>query len=407
MALLFKYTMPSDLTEWTTRVVDSGDLAWASGAGLGGTSGGASLTIDDTTAIYMQETADVTSTTDYRYAFYIRDVSLSLPASAAFDFVWVHTAGTRLHALEIVESSGTLLLRANLRNDASTDNKATTPLGGTGASGAFYEVHVHKAATNSSSDAYCKVYKDGDYDTPVINITGIDLFDSWSGALFRIGASSGIDASTSGVFYLDEVSFRTDATQIGPNNTAPTVTVPATHRATIGVAEVVSGISITDPDAGDLTLTVEATYGTFTAPTPTNVDVTGSGTGTLTLTGTTTELNTYLSAGNGPTYTHTTDNHTSDTITVTIDDGVASPASDTITVTAVDWKMTAASLALINATFQDLLITGTVAGDTVLSLYTEDSGGRSGTDTTTITFNAIQTGGASGLAVSVGVGVWV
>ena len=387
MALLFKYTMPSDLTEWTTTVVGSGDLAWASGAGLGGTSGGASFTINDTAAMYMQESADVTSTTDYRYAFYIRDVSLSLPASAAFECAWVHTAGTRLHFLEIVESSGTLLLSANLRNDASTDNKATTPLGGTGASGAFYEVHVHKAATNSSSDAYCKVYKDGDYDTPVINITGIDLFDSWSGSLFRIGANIGLDSGTTGVFYLDEVSFRTDATQIGPNNTAPTVTVPATHRATIGVAEVVSGISITDPDAGDLTLTVEATYGTFTAPTPTNVDVTGSGTGTLTLTGTATELNTYLSAGNGPTYTHTTDNHTSDTITVTIDDGVASPASDTIAVTAVDWKITGASLAAVNETFQALQVTASEVGSTTLSLYTEDSGGRTGTTSTILTIS--------------------
>ena len=260
-------------------------------------------------------------------------------------------------------------------------------MGGTGASGAFYEVHVHKAATNSSSDAYCKVYKDGDYDTPVINITGIDLFDSWSGALFRIGANIGLDSGTTGVFYLDEVSFRTDATQIGPNNTAPTVTVPATHRATIGVAEVVSGISITDPDAGDLTLTVEATYGTFTAPTPTNVDVTGSGTGTLTLTGTATELNTYLSAGNGPTYTHTTDNHTSDTITVTIDDGVASPASDTITVTAVDWKITGASLAAVNETFQALQVTASEVGSTTLSLYTEDSGGRTGTTSTILTIS--------------------
>lgn len=33
-----------------------------------------------------------------------------------------------------------------------------------------------------------------------------------------------------------------------PDNSAPTVTVPATHRATIGVAEVLSGLSVTDPD---------------------------------------------------------------------------------------------------------------------------------------------------------------
>lgn len=386
MALLFKNTMDSNLTEWDTTVVDGGDLAWASGAGLGGTTGGASFTINDTNAIYFQKAAVVSGGTDYRYAFYIRDVSLSLPTSADFDLAWMHTAGTLFHKLRLVESSGTKTLRAELRTDAGTPTTADVALGGTGATGAFYEVHVHKAATNSSSDAFCKVYKDGDYATPVISITGIDLFDSWNGALFRLGAISGIDASTAGVFYLDEVSVRSDSTQIGPNNTAATITVPATHRATIGVAEVVSGISVTDPDAGDVTVTLEATQGTFAAPTPTNVDVSGGGTATMTLTGTPTELNTYFSAGNGPTYTHTTDNHTSDTLTLTVDDGVATPASDTIAVTAVDWKMTAASLALINATFQDLLVTGTVVGETILSLYAEDSGGLSGTATTTITF---------------------
>lgn len=405
MALLFKYTMGSDLTEWTTRVVDSGSLAWASGAGLGDTTGGASYTIDDANAIYLQESASITGVTDYRYGFYLRDVSLSLATSEIFDFVWVHTAGTLRHKLEILNSGGTKTLQATLRNDAGTSFTGTVALGATGATGAFYEVHVHKAATNSSSDAFCKVYKDGDYDTPVISLTGIDLFDQWTGELFRIGAISSIDASTSGVFYIDEVSFRNDSTQIGPNNAAPVLTVPGAQRYLIGVPEVISGISMVDPDDNESVLTLSCTYGTFAAPTPTNVDVSGSGTATMTLTGTTTELNAYCAAGNGPTYTHGTANHTADTITVNIDDQVGTPDEDTIAVTAIDWRITASTMADLNATLANLTVTESTAQTVTLTLYAVDSGNRTDTETTLMTFLEIQRNAGVGQAASIGVGI--
>lgn len=225
MAQVFKNVHTSDLSEWPTTYVDSGDLSWLSAAGLGGTAGGMSFLLDDTVSIYAQVNGMTNAATDYRYSFYVRNVSLAMGASHAFEFLWVHTSGTRKHFLEIVNLSGTISLRATLRNDASTSFTGSVALGATGTTGAFYEVHVHKAATNSSSDAFCKVYKDGDYGTPVISITGVDLFDDWNYMTqFRIGACAGLDSGTSGTFYVDEVTYRDDATQIGPNSAgAPTV----------------------------------------------------------------------------------------------------------------------------------------------------------------------------------------
>ena len=171
------------------------------------------------------------------------------------------------------------------------------------------------------------------------------------------------------------------------SNTNPVITVPGAQRYVIGVAEVVSGISIADADNDESVLTLTCTKGTWAAPTPTNVDVSGSGTATMTLTGTTTELNTYLAAGNGPTYTHSTANHDADTLTINIDDQVGTPDEDTITVTAVDWKIVGATLAAVNETFRALQVTASETGSTTLSLYTEDSGGRTGTTSTILTIS--------------------
>lgn len=181
---------------------------------------------------------------------------------------------------------------------------------------------------------------------------------------------------------------------VTPATVAPTVTVPGAQRYLLGVAEVVSGLAITSNESGDNVLTCTATAGTWTAPTPTGVDVSGSGTAEMTLTGTPTELNTYLQAGNGPAYTHSALNHTADTLTFEIDDQVNSPVSDTVAVTAIDARITASTVADLNATFQNLQLTEASAKDVVMTVYAEDNGGRTDSAQATITFvNPVIAGG--------------
>lgn len=169
------------------------------------------------------------------------------------------------------------------------------------------------------------------------------------------------------------------------SNTDPVLTVPGAQRYLVGVAEVISGISFTDPDDDESVMTFTCNQGTFAAPTPTNVDVSGSGTATMTLTGTRTELNAYCAAGNGPTYTHTTDNHTADTITVNIDDQVGTPDEETIAVTPIDWRVTANTMADLNAVLAGLKVTEETAKTVLMTVYAEDDGDRTDSSVVTIT----------------------
>lgn len=162
---------------------------------------------------------------------------------------------------------------------------------------------------------------------------------------------------------------------VPPTNTAPTITVPGAQRYVIGVPEVVSGLSMTDPDAGDKTLTCTCTKGTWTAPTPTGLDVTGSGTAVMTLTGTTSEINTYLGSGNGPAYTHSSANHDADTLTFNIDDGTATDEK-TVAVTAIDARGTANTMEDLNGLISGFLIDESTEGTTNMTVRVTDDGGR-------------------------------
>ena len=391
MALIFTKNHASDLSEWGTTVVDSGDLAHSATNGPDGDSGIASFTIDDTTAIYLQEgSLTPTGNNVYRYQFWFRDISLAFGAGEGFEVVWCHASGVRRHTLSFQDVSGVKKLRVRLAPDGGTPpTDVDVNLGGS-SDWIGYEVVVTRATSNVASDASCVVYQhtDTNYASPIVNITGIDLYDDFPTTFnaFRIGANIGIDAGTSGVFYIDRVTLRSDATEIGWINTDPVLTVPGAQRYVIGVAEVISGISFTDADDDESVMTFTCNQGTFAAPTPTGVDVSGSGTSTMTLTGTRTEINAYCAAGNGPTYTHTTDNHTADTITVNIDDQVGTPDEETIAVTAITARGTADNMADLNGLFRNLTATEANAKTVSMTVHVRDSGGRTDTAVATLTF---------------------
>ena len=109
---------------------------------------------------------------------------------------------------------------------------------------------------------------------------------------------------------------------VEPKNDAPVVTVPASVQANEDMPVSLTGVSITDPDAGlgfvTVTLTVES--GALHATTGNGVTITGNGTGTVTLTGTVTDVNAYIAAS-GVGFTAATDFNGTVKVHVTVDDG--------------------------------------------------------------------------------------
>ncbi|XFA70366.1 cadherin-like domain-containing protein [Tistrella mobilis] len=104
-------------------------------------------------------------------------------------------------------------------------------------------------------------------------------------------------------------------------NDAPEITAPATIDVTEDVETALTGISISDVDAGtgDVTVTLDVLTGTLSATSGSGVVVGGTAT-SLTLTGTVTDINAFIAAS-GVSYTPVANDASDVTLTVTVDDG--------------------------------------------------------------------------------------
>ncbi|MFD0389826.1 hypothetical protein ACFQ4K_21835 [Tistrella bauzanensis] len=124
-------------------------------------------------------------------------------------------------------------------------------------------------------------------------------------------------------------------------NDAPEVTVPLSINVTEDVATAITGVSVSDIDAGTgvVTVTFHVPSGSGTISATSDAGVTVGGTAnTCTLTGTITDINAFISAEN-VTFTTATDATADVTLTVSVNDGGNSGTggaltdSDTITLT--------------------------------------------------------------------------
>jgi len=393
MAEVANISHASDLaTDWTgTLTVDGGDLSWKSAAGMGGTSGGMSALIDDATAIYGQNTGYTAGTAAERLRFYFKDVSLTMASGDEFDIFWVHTSGTTLLKVELRNDSGTKNIRFYALHDGPGYDTITVAIPAQGTE-AVYEVRVVRAATNVSADGAFYVYQDGDYGTPVGSVTSIDNYDNFTNAtMLRAGAITGIDAGTSGEFYLDEIVLRNDDTQIGVLATPPTITGPGNNTlGAHGAAEAIP-CTVVVTDGSTATMRLQCTSGKGTvdlADLDSGVTATAGtrGTNDVTFSGTPAQINNaaldieYTGAGDSEKLTDTA-------VVVTIDDGVNSPVSDTFTVTTVR-NTIEGTQAQINAALATLAVTIATSDPITMELFTRDSIGTD-TDTSILTILSV------------------
>lgn len=183
-----------------------------------------------------------------------------------------------------------------------------------------------------------------------------------------------------------------------PSNAAPTLTDPGAKRILRG-GDTITGLGVADPDGGDITMTFGATNGVFTLPGAAAAGITinsGSGTGTLEAVGTVAEWTSLFAQAspNGLVYTNNT--HTADTITVDADDDQAASATQvSLSVTMIDGRISASTMADLNAVLATLAITEASAKTVVMTAYAIDSGDRTDTDNTTVTVTAPASTGAA------------
>ncbi|WP_422003463.1 beta strand repeat-containing protein [Roseovarius mucosus] len=126
-------------------------------------------------------------------------------------------------------------------------------------------------------------------------------------------------------------------------NDAPVNTVPETLSTDEDTAVALTGLSVSDVDAGEGTITVTLAVaegaGTIAALEAGSVTVAGSGTNSITLTGTLADINAYLATETTPVFTPAQDANADVTLTMTTDDGGSTGEGgaltdiDTVTIT--------------------------------------------------------------------------
>ena len=180
-------------------------------------------------------------------------------------------------------------------------------------------------------------------------------------------------------------------------NDAPVNTVGGAVTATEDTNLSITGLSVSDVDAGSasITTTLSVASGTLTVASSGGATVANSGTATVTLTGSQTQINTTLAALNNVVYRGAVDFNGSDTLTVTTSDGTLTDTdTKAITVSAVnDAPVNVVGGAVTVAKNTNLSITG-------LSVSDADAGSASITTTLSVASGTLTVASSGGATVA-------
>jgi hypothetical protein len=200
MAQLFRITH-DDLTldEYTSTVIDGGNLAATAAAALVG-AGGMSVLINDITS------------TLYRWRCYIDPNGLTIAASDAHFVCGMYRTdpGGQRGRIRLRNTGGSYSLRADVSDDGGTTQSTAEHVITDDVH--YAEVLVEYASSAVANDGRLTFWIDGIEKEQVV---GIDLFDRSKPNRGILGAISSIDAGTSGTYYLDDFIANDDGTEIG------------------------------------------------------------------------------------------------------------------------------------------------------------------------------------------------
>jgi len=211
MAQVFRLTCDTDLSEFVSTAIDSGDLCADAAAAMVGAKGLKCL-MDDTTSIYG--TKNLTKATTYRARFYFDPNSVTMATLNTFYMNYLRQNGGSSYTMFgfALRKQATYYQFFLSANDDTNTYPYFYSLELTDAPH-YVEVQVVQAATAVSSDGTIQCWVDG---VSIGSDTGVDnynlMFDqNW---LTWLGVDE-VDAGTSGSVYLDDYVVNNDGSEIG------------------------------------------------------------------------------------------------------------------------------------------------------------------------------------------------
>jgi len=377
---------------------DIGDLSSysynsASGVAVSGAAainGSYGLAITTTSGSTAYATADITdeSSHDVNFRFTFDPNSITMASGDSFYLLIARTStGLSLHFLELKYdganyqiSAGTTIDGGSLQQTGFfnlTDGPQTL------------ELEVRGASGPSTPDGTANVYIDGSAQTAK---TGLQLYTRPKNADVDIGVCGGGDSGTSGTIKIDDFAGNMTGTYIGLISSSPVVSGSAIIHTGLGFNKPVGTlVTVTDGDndldtiryrctldQGVITVTLS---GTATISSGTN------GTNDLTVSGTHAEL----------VATHATAVYTSlmtgtdSAVIITATDDLANSDELTFSIVAHTVYVEAATQSILNTALATVEVTNATVETVTLTVTGVDSGGRTGTDTSSITTTEIST----------------
>lgn len=186
-----------NLDAWYDAQIDGGDLSVSASAAVEGNYG-LQAGIDDTTLLYVEDLSPMDET-HYRARFYLDPNSLAMATS---DRLVLLMDNGSVFDVSLGRMAGAYVITAGIKDDGGSLTSTTTYE----ISDDWHGVEIEWAAASSAGadDGYLKLWIDGVLQETV---GGIDN-DTRRVKSVQLGAVEGLDAGTSGTFYLDAFASR-------------------------------------------------------------------------------------------------------------------------------------------------------------------------------------------------------
>jgi hypothetical protein len=209
-----------NLAEWDATTTDGGDMSCTAAAALAGTNYGAQFHVDDTNAIYGSAWL-ASAKSRFRTRLYVDPNGLTMASGNEFNL----NQGNNWQYTVSLNYSGGYRIRAMILDDG-WDSHLTSYYSISDAPH-YIEIDWTRASGAGANNGSLSLWIDGALRETV---SGIDN-DTWTLQYIYYGAPDGIDAGTSGDFYMDQIVANDDGSEIGPV-ASPTPTNTATHTPT-------------------------------------------------------------------------------------------------------------------------------------------------------------------------------
>jgi len=211
MATLFSINHNSNnLNEYDRLYVDGARIYTAAGAALNSTAGGLGVTlVSDSVVGYGQKNYGVSGVSGITLSIRIDPNNLAMGSGDVFQWA---------RAFDL--STGDNLVDLLLYYSGSAYQVALTAYedGGAGTATSYHTISnaehliaaaVARASSSVSADGVAELSIDGASEQ---TLTGLDNYDVWAATdTFRFGATGGVDSTTTGTFYIDEIVLTDDA----------------------------------------------------------------------------------------------------------------------------------------------------------------------------------------------------